>query len=150
MRRGTVFGIYQLESKDPLLGSRYVGDPERTIRLQRVAGLANRPGGAFKLTVGEAVIPFEVTGDQLTDPESGKMYIFRRFDSFGVSPTAKLLGKIESYEFPDEETRDRLLLVAAEALIIFGWNYDGPSRDDGFIRVDVDGQIMTLGDIPHP
>ena len=72
VRRGTVFGIYQLESKDPLLGSRYVGDPERTIRLQRVAGLANRPGGAFKLTVGEAVIPFEVTGDQLTDPESGK------------------------------------------------------------------------------
>ena len=78
------------------------------------------------------------------------MYILRRFDSFGVSPTAKLLGKIESYEFPDEETRVRLLSLAAEALIIFGWNHDGPSRDDGLIRVDVDGRIMTLGDIPHP
>ena len=71
--------------------------------LQRVAGLARRPGAAFKMTVGEAVIPFEVTGDQLTDAESGKMYVLRRFDSFGVSPTAKVLGKIESYEFPDEE-----------------------------------------------
>jgi hypothetical protein len=145
-----VFSVYQLESKDPLLGRRYVADPERKIKLQRVAGLAYRPGAAFKMTVGEAVIPFEVTGDRLTDPESGQQYVLRRFDSFGVSPTAKLLGKIESYEFPDEETRDKLLLVAAEALIIFGWNYDGPSREDGFIRVDIDGRIMTLRDIPHP
>jgi hypothetical protein len=144
-----VFKIYQLEAKDPLLGRRYVADKDRNIKLQRVAGLAFRPGGAFKLTAGDAVIPFEVDDQRLTDPETGLMYILRRFDTFGVSPTAKLLGKIESYDFPDAATKQSLLLAAAEALIIFGWNYDGPTCEDGFIRVDIDGRILTLRDIPH-
>lgn len=145
-----MFDIYQLEYKDSLLGLRYVADPDRKIMLQMVAGLAYRPGAAFKMTVGEAVIPFEVTGDLLTDPETEQEYILRRFDSFGVSPTAKLLGQIDSYEFADEGTKERLLMLAAEALIIFGWSYDGPSRAEGFIRVDVGGRILTLRDIPHP
>lgn len=53
-----MFDIYQLEYKDSLLGLRYVADPDRKIMLQMVAGLAYRPGAAFKMTVGEAVIPF--------------------------------------------------------------------------------------------
>jgi hypothetical protein len=144
-----LFKIYQLDSKDPLLGRRYVADEDRNIKLQRVAGLAYRPGGAFKLTAGEAVIPFEVDDKDLIDPTTGQEYILRSFDTFGVSPTAKLLGKIESYDFSDAATKQSLHLAAAEALIIFGWNYDGPSREDGYIRVDVDGRILTLRDIPH-
>lgn len=101
------------------------------------------------MTAGEAVIPFEVDDEDLIDPTTGQEYILRRFDTFGVSPTAKLLGKIESYDFPDAATKQSLLLAAAEALIIFGWNYDGPSRDNGYIRVDVNGRILTLRDIPH-
>ncbi|RKO27438.1 hypothetical protein D7Z96_00415 [Pseudarthrobacter phenanthrenivorans] len=145
-----MFDIHKREYKDPLLGLKYVADPDRLVTLQRVAGLAHRPGAAFKMTVGEAVIPFEVTGDMLTDPETGQEFILRRFESFGASPTAKLLGQIEPYEFPDKETRARFLLLAAEALIVFGWSYDGFSQDEGFIRVDVGGRTLTLRDIAHP
>lgn len=93
------------------------------------------------------------------DPLLGLKYVadldrqvtfLRRFDSFGASPTAKLLGQIEPYEFADEGTRARFLLLAAEALIVFGWSYDGFSQDEGFIRVDVDGRTLTLRDIAHP
>ena len=57
---------------------------------------------------------------------------------------------IEPYEFSDEETRARFLLLAAEALIVFGWSYDGFTQDEGFIRVDVGGRTLTLRDIAHP
>lgn len=144
-----MFRVYQLESKDPLLGRQYVADEDRKLKLQRVAGLPHRPGAAFILTAEDAVIPFEVTGDLLTDPESGQKYVLRRFEKFGASPTAKLFGNFQPCVFPDEETKQRLLLAAAEALLIFGWSYDGPSREDGFIRVDVGGRILTLHDIPH-
>ena len=145
-----MFDIFKREYKDPLLGLKYVGDPDRLVTLQRIAGLAHRPGAAFKMTAGDAVIPFEVTSDLLTDPETGQEFVLRRFESFGASPTAKLLGQIEPYEFSDEETRARFLLLAAEALIVFGWSYDGFSQDEGFIRVDVGGRTLTLRDIAHP
>lgn len=144
-----MFRVYQLEADDPLLRREYVADKDRNLTLQRVAGLPYRPGAAFILTADDAVVPFEVTGDLLTDPESGQEYVLRRFDRFGASPTAELFGGFQPYVFPDEETKQRFLLAAAEALLIFGWSYDGPSREDGFIRVDVGGRILTLGDVPH-
>lgn len=144
-----MFRIYQIESEDPLLRRKYVADEGRNLKLQRVAGLTHRPGAAFALTAGEAVIPFEVTGDLSKDPVSGQEYVLRRFETFGYSPTAKLLANIDSYEFPDAATRDDYMLAAAESLLIFGWSYDGPSQEDGFIRVDVGGRILTLSDIPH-
>lgn len=47
-----MFDIYEREYKDPLLGLKYVADPDRLVTLQRLAGLAHRPGAAFKMTVG--------------------------------------------------------------------------------------------------
>jgi len=42
-----MFNIYKREFKDPLLGLKYVADPDRLVTLQRVAGLAHRSGAAF-------------------------------------------------------------------------------------------------------
>jgi hypothetical protein len=82
-----MFNIYKSEYKDPLLEHKYVADPNRQVTLQRVAGLAHRPGAAFKMTVGEAVIPFEATGDVSTDPEPGKS---SSSDSLTLSERARL------------------------------------------------------------
>ncbi|GAB3518184.1 hypothetical protein [Arthrobacter monumenti] len=140
-----MFTIDTLEVDDPIFGDRRVVDHERHIRMQMVAGHVHRPGESFKLVVGEAVIPFEASEELVEDPEPGESFLLRRFETFGTSPTAASYAGIQPYRFKDEAAKRQMMRIAAEALLIYGYFYDGDQQPDGFIRVELDGEMLTRG-----
>ncbi|TFB66835.1 hypothetical protein [Cryobacterium sp. Hz9] len=128
------------------LGDRlYVVDHERGVWLQKVSGIGRELGEAFQLVRGESVIPFNMSWDEETDPNSGQIYLLRRFETFGISGTAKRYAGIEPFAFSDDIDKHEFMKLAIEAVLVYGFHYTTTPRPEGDVRIDADGQIFTLG-----
>ncbi|TFD25105.1 hypothetical protein [Cryobacterium lyxosi] len=128
------------------LGDRlYVVDHERGVWLQRVSGVGRRPGDAFQLVREESVIPFNMSEEEETDPNSGQRYVLRRFEIFGISGIAKRYAGIEPFAFSDDIEKHEFMKLAIEAVLVYGFHYTTTPRPEGDVRIDADGQIFTLG-----
>ena len=117
-------------------------DDERGVWIQFLAGRGRSPGGVFKLVVGETVIPFETDRDFSEDAD-GAGHLLTRFVSFGLSPAANARGVAPNMMMSPDERREYMLL-AAEALLVFGSFYDGDSKPEGWAQVELVGVIYTL------
>ena len=128
------------------LGDRlYVVDHERGVWLQKVSGIGRRPGDVFQLVRGENVIPFNMSEEEETDPNSGQRYVLRRFEIFGTSGTAKRYAGIEPFAFSDDFAKHEFMKLAIEAVLVYGIHYTTTPRPEGDVRIEADGQIFTLG-----
>ena len=105
----------------------------------------------FKLVHSEGSIPFTTVREESVDPESGLPYFVFRFLTFGSAPKAHRNTKdLVNRIFDDETEKRHWMKVAAEALLVFGWAYNGlKAPHPSYTRVDLDGKIYTLKDFGY-
>jgi hypothetical protein len=102
------------------------------------------PSRIFQIVWQGRTIPFE-TIEESRRNESGDEYILVRFGAFGGSAYANQYG-IKPYRFPNGEERRHVMMLAAEALLVFGSDYDGSAKPEGFYRVEHEGKVYTNRD----
>lgn len=105
----------------------------------------------FSLVHPGGSIPFTTAREEGLDAESGLPHFVFKFLTFGSAPkahrnTRHLVNRI----FDDEVEKRRLMKVAAEALLVFGWAYNGLNAPHpSYTRVDLGGRIYTLKDFGY-
>ncbi|TFC61186.1 hypothetical protein E3O62_05835 [Cryobacterium sp. TMT2-15-1] len=133
--------MFRIERAASASGHKVIDD-ERGVWIQMLCGRGRTPGGVFKLVVGETVIPFETERDYIEDAD-GAGHLLTRFVFFGLSPAASVRGVAPNMMMSPSERR-RYMLLATEALLVFGSFYDGDSKPEGWTRVELDGVVYTL------
>ncbi|WP_346925254.1 hypothetical protein [uncultured Arthrobacter sp.] len=85
------------------------------------------------------------------DAESALPYFVYRFLTFGSAPKAhRNTRHLVDRTFVDEIERRRWMKLAAEALLVFGWAYNGlKAPHPSYARVDLEGNIYTLKDFGY-
>ena len=105
----------------------------------------------FSLVHAEGSIPFTTAREEGIDAESVLPYFVYKFLTFGSAPKAHRNTKhLVTCTFEDEAEKRRWMEVAAEALLVFGWAYNGlKAPHPSYTRVDLGGQIYTLRDFGY-
>jgi hypothetical protein len=129
----------------PTLGPRgdykYVVDHGKGVWLQRVTNEMMDSGhNSFQLHWGDRVFLLE---SHLGNFE--KTFGEIKVHPFGMSHLGETEGLV-SDKFLDEEDRADVARLAAEALISFGFFYDGAEQPPGWWRVEIDGRWYTSAD----
>lgn len=147
---GLVFSIYRSEDDNVFGLKTRVVDAERDISLQFKNTTGRELGRAFVLTHDDMQIPFHTKERSgLVDQATGKPYFVTEIVSFGTSFYLRGDRYVPDYVFG---SRDKALVwtrIAAEALLIYGLRYDGPSLHPDYARVLLDGQLLTRRDFGY-
>lgn len=146
-----MFSINLPEGEPWYSTKRRVVDAERKISLRLGALTGRDPGKAFVLTHGDMRIPFhteERTG--LVDPETARPFFISEIVSFGTSIYLKGDRDVPNYEFSSGDEARRWRRIAAEAVLIFGLDYNGFDYDADYVRILLDGRILTRRDFGYP
>ena len=131
---------------------RRVIDPDRNVWLQFIHGSRARVN-TMKLVWKDEVIPFEISLRGFKDdPPGGTSYVwhFERFEgttsaqNWGYVDPSK--GGVTPYHFDDPSVRREAQLLAVEALLVYGGNYDGETSPDGYYRVEFEGKLYRKSD----
>lgn len=122
--------------------SKIVVDRDRDAWLRFVSSRGREHGFVFQIAVADKIVPFEVSARSAREG-NGDEYFVEAFDGFGYSVRAEIAG-IPRARFDSKEERQRIQLLAAEALLVFGSDYDGLSRPDGQYRVQLNGETFFL------
>lgn len=69
--------------------------------------------------------------------------------SFGTSIYLKGDKDVPNYDFSSDEEARHWRRIAAEALLIFGTNYNGFDLDPAYARVLLNGELLTRGDFGY-
>jgi len=97
------------------------------------------------LAVGALQVPFDTHWASSADSPSASII---EIDSFGVSMTAKSSLGIGSTQFDSAQQEKEILMLAVEALLVFGRFFDGLSRADGEVLVN-SGKLWRLSDFGY-
>jgi hypothetical protein len=123
-----------------------IADHERGAWIQDLTTHGIDPGRTFQLVWGSRVIPFDADTTVSADRD-GKVYVYH-IQGLGTSSWARLLVNVGAYTFASDEERDEAMMLAAEALLVFGDYYDGLEQPEGKYRVEVErggkSEIFTL------
>lgn len=130
-------------SKGPTGHSKMTIDETRDVWIQPVGVMIGDPGRIFTLVWRGCAIPFDTIEESRRDGD-GKEYIVVRLRSFGGSAFAFQYG-IAPYRFNSDEERRQAMMLAVEALLAFGSDYNGCQQREGFYRVEHDGRLYTRG-----
>ena len=105
----------------------------------------------FNLVHADGSIPFTTAREPGVDAETGLPFFVFKFLTFGSAPRAHRNTKhLVNRAFADETEKRHWMKVAAEALLVFGWAYNGlKAPHPNYTRVELDGQIYTLGDFGY-
>ncbi|WP_018772853.1 hypothetical protein [Arthrobacter sp. 131MFCol6.1] len=105
----------------------------------------------FSLVHAGGSIPFTTAREEGIDAESALPYFVYRFLTFGSAPKAHRNTKhLVNRTFDDEVEKRCWKEVATEALLVFGWAYNGlKAPHPSYTRVDLDGKIYTLKDFGY-
>lgn len=105
----------------------------------------------FKLVHSEGSVPFTTLREEGIDPETGLPFFVFRFLTFGSAPKAhRNTQDLVNRTFDDETEKRHWMKIATEALLVFGWAYNGlKAPHPSYTRVDLDGQICTLRDFGY-
>lgn len=145
-----MFSIY-LPAREPWHSNkRRVLDAERNISLRLGALTGRDPGKAFVLTHGNIRIPLhteERTG--LVDSETGRPFFTSEIVSFGTSIYLKGDRDVPNYEFSNDADARRWRRIAAEAVLIFGLDYNGFDLDADYVRVQLNGKLLSRRDFGY-
>lgn len=145
-----MFSFYMREGEPRYSNKRRVLDSDRNIALQLKALTGREPGKAFALSHGDMLIPLH-TWDQAgqVDPATGKRFCVSEIVSFGTSIYLKGDRNVPDYEFTSDEESRRWRRIAAEAVLIFGIDYNGFNFDPDYIRIPLDGELVTRRDFGY-
>lgn len=129
---------------------RRIRDDERDVSLQFTGGMGSEPGRAFTLAQGTAQFFFTTTEQVgLVDCSNGKPYFV-----YHIHPYEKLIERDGDTDptarpFANDEEANRWLRLAAEALLIFGRDYNGLELEPDYVRVLLDGKVLTRRDFGY-
>jgi hypothetical protein len=145
-----VFSIYLPEGEPWYSTNRQVLDIDREISLQLLALTGREPGKAFALRHGDRRVPLH-TAEQggLVDPVTGWPYFTSEIVSFGTSVHLKGDRNVPNYEFSGDEEARRWRRIAAEAVLIFGLDYNGFNLAPDYVRVLLNGELLTRRDFGY-
>ena len=145
-----MFSIHVPEGGPWYSHKRRVLDSHRGIALQFGASTGRDPGKAFVLTHGSKRIPFH-TAEQsgLTDELAGTPYFLSEIVSFGTSVYLKGDRNVPNYEFANYEETRNWRRIAAEAVLIFGLDYNGFDLAADYVRVLLNGELLTRKDFGY-
>ena len=141
--------MFEIQQSDPSdMTTKRVVDPERGISLELVALPGRKPGGAYVLRTPRVAVPFE-TSEQDGLRDAGGLYRRITFTSFGSSFYASTRAGIPPALFESAEEEMALMMLAIEAILIFGDYYNGFASRPLFYRVEFDGRIFTRLDFGY-
>ena len=145
-----MFSIYLPEGEPWYSTNRQVLDIDRDISLQLLALTGREPGKAFALRHGDRRVPLH-TAEQsgLVDPVTGRPYFTLEIVSFGTSIYLKGDRNVPNYEFSSDEEARRWRRIAAEAVLIFGLDYHGFNLAPDYVRVLLNGELLTRRDFGY-
>ena len=109
--------------------------------------LMNGSGRVFLLEIGTKSIPFDTDWSSECD-QDGEFFLMT-FDSFGGSRIGMSLAGLQPYWFLDTEEKRSAQILAVEALLVCGQNFDGLLRPDGRWRVQFEGRQWRLSDFGY-
>jgi len=72
-----------------------------------------------------------------------------KFASFGVSAMVSLRVGIRPYVFAGADEQREAQMLAVEALLVYGDVFNGPSKPDGYCRVEFEGRRWVLSDFGY-
>ena len=137
--------LYQLSIEPGKPPTHSLIDSTRDVSFVFVSGLGRVPGESFVLRWQHRTIPFETLTREKRETE-GLTYYLTTFTSFGSSQTAEMVLGATPYSFDSPAEKVEAKRLAAEGLLVFGTNYNGLTRPDGYNRVELDGAEMRLSD----
>jgi hypothetical protein len=85
----------------------------------------------------------------LVDEITGKPYFVTEIVSFGTSFYLRGDRYVPDCVFGNRDKALEWKRIAAEALLIYGLRYDGPSLDPDYTRVLLGGQLLTRRDFGY-
>lgn len=141
--------MFEIQQSDPSdMTTKRVVDPERDVSLELVALPGRNPGGAYVLRTPQATVPFE-TSEQDGLRDAGGLYRRTTFTSFGSSLYASTRAGITPAIFASAEDEQALMMLAIEAILIFGDYYNGFASRPLFYRVEFAGKVFTRQDFGY-
>ena len=134
--------------QDPKSPSQSVLNADGSIALRWVSPrLMNGSGKVFLLEIGSKRIPFDTDWSSESD-QHGKFFLMV-FDTFGGSQVDTTLAGLQPYVFSDAEEKRSAQVLAVEALLVCGQNFDGLRFPDGRWRVEFEGRQWRLSDFGY-
>jgi hypothetical protein len=122
-------------------------DDTRHAVLQVVKSRGTLPNAlAMLLTVGDLQIPLDIQWKSGSG-EAGPFVV--NIDSFGYSPDVEWALDLGHVRFNSPEQEHAMLLLAVEALLVFGLWFDGIPRPDGEVVVNYLGKLWRLSDFGY-
>lgn len=145
-----MFSIFVPEGEPWYSNKRRVLDTSRGLTLQFMASTGRDPGKAFVLTHGSIRIPFH-TAEQsgLTDELTGGPFFVSEIVSFGTSIYLKGDRDVPNRRFGTDEEARQWRRIAAEAVLIFGLDYNGLDLAPEYARVLLNGELLTRRDFGY-
>lgn len=124
-----------------------VADSSREVIVRYIGAHSRGEVLAFLLEWQQRAIPFEASLEFLSSEPGTKTGFIWRFADFGHSSVVQLYEGLGNYQFSDEAERAAALILAAEALLVFGGMFDGLTRrktEDIFVALD--NRLYSFGD----
>ena len=145
-----MFSIHLPEGEPWYSGKRRVLDADRDIFLQLLGGTGREPGKAFVLRHGDVRIPLHTAEESgLVDPGTGRPFFTSEIVSFGTSIYLKGDRDIPNHKFSSDEEARRWRRIAAEAVLIFGIDYNGFDLAPDYVRVLLNRELLTRRDFGY-
>lgn len=88
-------------------------------------------------------VPFHTAESDGTDPKTGDWYFASEIVSFGTSIYLKGDRDVPDYAFTTHEEARRWRRIAAEALLVFGRDYNGFDYPQEQVRVVLNDELLT-------
>ena len=145
-----MFSILIPEDEPWYSPDRRVVDAERNISVEFRNATGRDPGKAFTLTHDDMTIPFHTAESDGTDPETGDWYFASEIVSFGTSIYLKADRNVPDHDFDSDEEAHRWRRIAAEALLVFGRDYNGFDYPPQRVRVVLNDELLTRHDFGYP
>lgn len=144
-----MFSLFIPEGEPWYSPERRVIDAERDITLEFMNGTGREPGKAFVLTHGAMMVSFHTAEFDGTDPKTDDWYFASEIVSFGTSIYLKGDRNVSDHAFETDVEARRWRRIAAEALLVFGRDYDGFDYPPQQVRVLLDGELLTRHDFGY-
>jgi len=141
-----MFEIRSSVQQQTHLESRAVVDLDRGVTLVYVSGHGRVPGSAFVMNWGLRSNPFDAWRREVVDAVDGTTYYRTGLGLFGASLAAENAAGAKRFAFVNQEERSAAVRLAVEALLVYGSNYNGLSKPDGYNRVVEGGHEWRLSD----
>ena len=127
----------------------WVIDHDRDVTLERVGATGPTPEmeDMMKLVWQGRVIAFYMASEGGHDLVTGDLFIKRIIKGFGSEIRNEYYAaNTIFYHFEDEAEKRYAILLAIEAVIVYGRVFNGDKKPDGYIRVECEGREYRRSD----